>query len=105
MALAHEGIAVVQTCRILQISRASIYRRRSNARCDVQVNDVVEEPIVDSDLVTLTDTIRGLAAEHPFWGYRRITTYVRRTCGLRVNPQAYTTPDALAWPFRSCEAL
>jgi len=40
---------------------------------------------VEADEQTLTDMIRVLAARHPFWGYRRITAYLRRKHGMKVN--------------------
>jgi len=88
MELEHEGIAVATTGRILQLSRASIYRRRKSPgdkNCGVQLHDLVQEQTVDGDEAAVMDRIRSLAAEHPFWGYRRITAYVRQRCGLRVN--------------------
>ena len=33
----------------------------------------------------LLERIRGLKAEHPFWGYRRIWAYLRYVDGLIVN--------------------
>lgn len=79
MELEREGIAVSETCRILQFSRASIYRRR---RTPVNAPSM---QTVEADEQTLTDMIRVLAARHPFWGYRRITAYLRRKHGMKVN--------------------
>ena len=33
----------------------------------------------------LLEQIRHLAGRHPLWGYRRIASYLRYRCGLRVN--------------------
>lgn len=79
--LAKEGIPVSETCRILHLSRASFYRRQEALRV------VVPEaaPTVDPQDAPLLDKIRKLAGEHPLWGYRRITAYLRRRQGLRVN--------------------
>lgn len=77
--LKREGIAVSETCRILQFSRASIYRRRRNP-----VNAAPMQTM-ETDEQMLTDMIRGLAARHPFWGYRRITAYLRRKHSMKVN--------------------
>ena len=33
----------------------------------------------------LLERIRGLKADHPFWGYRRIWAYLRYVDGLVVN--------------------
>lgn len=67
-----------ETCRILQLSRSGIYRRRH-----ALVKGNLRK--VGPDEETLTEMIRELAAQHPFWGYRRITAFLRRKRGLRVN--------------------
>lgn len=77
--LEREGVPVAETCRILQLSRTSYYRRRSNAL------RVVTELPPDAEEATVTEMIQRIAAEHPFWGYRRISAYLRRKCGLIVN--------------------
>jgi putative transposase len=72
---------VSETCRILQLSRASFYRRQEALRL------VVPEalPVVEPQNAALIATIHQLAGKHPLWGYRRITAFLQRREGLHVN--------------------
>jgi putative transposase len=74
-----EGIPVTETCRILDLSRASFYRRRTD---DEAVGEEREAPPEET---ALTQAIRELAALHPAWGYRRITSFLCRKRSLKVN--------------------
>ena len=78
-ALEAEGIPVTETCRILQLSRASFYRRRAG---NEPLGVAAEAPAEES---TLTQAIRELAGLHPAWGYRRITSFLCRKRSLKVN--------------------
>jgi putative transposase len=71
-------VPVAETCRILRLSRASYYRRRRGAARETPPRVSVEE-------ATLIGRIKELAGLHPFWGYRRITAYLRHKCGFTVN--------------------
>jgi len=71
---------VTETCRILKLQRSKYYRHQHRLRV---VNQ--EPPPPDPGEGQLLEKIRTLAGEHPFWGYRRITAYLRHKCGLRVN--------------------
>jgi len=74
-----EGVPVTETCRILQLSRASFYRRR--------VGDEPQEAVAEAspEESALTEAIRELAGLHPAWGYRRITAFLCRKRSLNVN--------------------
>lgn len=39
----------------------------------------------DADEAQLVDRIRALCLEHPFWGYRRVTFWLKRREGFKVN--------------------
>jgi transposase InsO family protein len=72
---------VAETCRILQLSRASFYRRHQELR----LVTVPSEPIIAPHDAMLLGKIRLLAGEHPLWGYRRITAFLRHRHSLLVN--------------------
>lgn len=78
--LEQEGIPVTETCRILQLSRSSYYRRQQN----VVLGPVTEES-VGTEEAQFFEIIRQTAGAHPFWGYRRISAYLRTKCGIRAN--------------------
>ena len=71
-------------CEALGISRSSYYislkalERRDPEEAD---RDRVQE-VRDEGLL---ERIRSLKASHPFWGYRRITAWLKHREGLRVN--------------------
>jgi putative transposase len=67
------------TCRILQLSRSSYYRRLRNVS---QTYKVLSQ---SSEETHVKETITHIASEHPFWGYRRITAYMRKKCGFTIN--------------------
>lgn len=75
-----KGVPVCETCRILQVSRAGYYRRRLRL---VQCKPVHVR--CNEEVAGLTEMIRHIAAEHPFWGYRRITWFLRRKRGILAN--------------------
>lgn len=68
-----------ETCRILHLSRASYYRRRCQQQRRTRTTTIRAS---EEDLLA---RIRELAGEHPFWGYRRITSSLRHKQGLLVN--------------------
>ena len=70
-----------ETCRILQLSRASFYRRQEALRL------VVPEAVSSAEPqnTALVEKIHLLAGKHPLWGYRRITAFLQRREGLHVN--------------------
>ena len=74
---------MAETCRILQLSRASYYRHQASLR-------LVEKPTAAAGLKRATDEellsrIRDVAGNHQLWGYRRVTAYLRQKKGLKVN--------------------
>ncbi len=74
-----EGIPVTETCRILELSRSSFYRRRTGTEPPgVAARHSPEE-------TALTEAIRELSGLHPAWGYRRITSFLCRKRSLKVN--------------------
>lgn len=79
-ALAAEGVPVSETCRILQLSRATFYRHQAALRLVSPHGPAL--PASDEELLA---QIREVAGCHAHWGYRRITSYLRRKKGLHVN--------------------
>ena len=78
--LEEEGIPVSESCRILQLPRSSYYRRQQN----VALAPVTPES-VDAEEAPFFEIIRQIAGAHPFWGYRRISAYLRTKCAIRAN--------------------
>lgn len=78
-ALETEGIPVAETCRILELSRASFYRRRAGLRSPGAEAEVPPEE------TALTEAIREVAGLHSAWGYRRITAFLCRKRSMKVN--------------------
>lgn len=75
--LKNDGIPVSETCRILQLPRSSIYRNLQK--------DPGKKKRLQQEDHALIELIRTISADHPFWGYRRVTAYIRYRHGLLVN--------------------
>jgi putative transposase len=75
-----EGVPPATTCRILQLSRASYYRYLDRQRKGISEHPV--HPVSEDELLPAVREIAGL---HSAWGYRRITSFLRRKRGLLVN--------------------
>jgi transposase InsO family protein len=73
--LKESGYTIKDACKALGISRSSYYSAR-------EVRVVEWEDDRDGDLVR---RIEGIKSEHPFWGYRRVTAWLKHREGLKVN--------------------
>jgi transposase InsO family protein len=71
---------VSRTCRILRLSRSSHYRRRQEVP-----RAAAWKAGAGAEEKALVERITVLAGEHPLWGYRRISAFLRHKCGLGVN--------------------
>lgn len=71
------GYAVKDACEVLGISRSGYYAWATSR----EEAEVVLEPR-DQELL---ERIKGIKAEHPFWGYRRVTAWLRHRENVMVN--------------------
>ncbi len=99
----------METCRILHLSRASYYRRRERTACGRGKRGETSgtSPARSASDEELLAPIREVAGLHPFWGYRRITAYLRRKRGLQVNRKRVRRlmrEDALSVPLTRYKA-
>jgi len=62
---------VTRLCAVLSVSRRGYYRWRQR--------------ITAHDAMELRDALQRIALDYPFYGYRRITHELFRSCGLLVN--------------------
>ena len=82
--LKESGYTVKGACEALGISRSSYYvSLKELERLDPENADRVEVQEVRDE--RLLERIKSLKASHPFWGYRRITAWLRYREGFRVN--------------------
>lgn len=75
--LLKEGYTVKESCKALGLSRSSYY--------SIVNPKETEKPKQTSDALQLLVKIRVIKAEHPFWGYRRVTAWLRNRKGVLVN--------------------
>jgi len=67
-----KGTSLKAACETLGTSRSSQYRRAGKAKASERNQDLVER-------------LKALRLAHPFWGYRRMTAWLKYGEGLRVN--------------------
>ncbi len=75
--LRKEGYKVKDACEVLGISRSGYY---SFSR--VVTVEWKPGPMRDEELI---ERLKAIKAEHPFWGYRRVTAWLRNRKGVVVN--------------------
>jgi len=76
-AIKEAGHTVKDTCSVVGISRSGYYalkRPRACRRCDSSIQDV-----------DLTEKIKAIKSEHPFWGYRRVRAWLMYRGKITVN--------------------
>lgn len=69
-------------CSALEISRSTYHRLTTAVAETTAPKEPDEDQQADKALV---ETIKQIAADHPFWGYRRVTAWLRKHCGYKVN--------------------
>ncbi len=75
--LVSQGYSVTDACSVVGMSRSTYYRQRQAA-----LTVVPPAPPTDE---ALRAQIQRLCGEHPFWGYRRITAWLRNREQTWVN--------------------
>ena len=86
--LMHEGASTRELCRLLRVSRASLYRAREQDEVlpapAAQPANPAPEKRLTLENVLLRDEIESLVLKHPWHGYRRITKLLARK-SIHVN--------------------
>lgn len=72
-----QGYKLKEACEALGIPRSTYY-------CSIQKVTVEEETEQTKD-EELIEKIKAIKTEHPFWGYRRVTAWLRHREGILVN--------------------
>jgi transposase InsO family protein len=75
--LKEAGYTIKDACSALGISRSGYYSAK-----EVKVVERAEGDLNDCEVLR---RIKEIKAEHPFWGYRRVTAWLKHREGIRVN--------------------
>jgi len=75
--LKEAGYTIRDACKALGISRSSYYAAK-----EVKVVEWLAEGPKDEELLR---RIKAIKTEHPFWGYRRVTAWLKHREGLKIN--------------------
>lgn len=74
--LLKEGYTVKESCKALGLSRSRYYSF-------INLREI-EKPNKINELEIL-EKIKAIKSEHPFWGYRRVTAWLRHREGVLIN--------------------
>jgi len=81
------GYSIKESCEALNVPRSSYYaslqRNPTPERAEEHENARGNDSSVEDD--ELLQKIRAIKSDHPFWGYRRVTAYLRHRRGIKVN--------------------
>jgi len=75
--LKESGYTVKDACNALGISRSSYYSCKGTRDTEVAASRCRDN--------NLLGKIKEIKAEHPFWGVRRLTAWLKHREGLKVN--------------------
>jgi transposase InsO family protein len=74
-----EGYSVKDACHTLELCRSNYYvSLRKHMVTQEQVGDCEKDK-------RLVERIKRIKTDHPFWGYRRITAWLKHREGMKVN--------------------
>jgi transposase InsO family protein len=75
--LKESGCTVKEACSLARVSRSRYYLEgKPKEKSDLKLAP---------DELSLTDKIKELKTAHPFWGYRRVSAWLRRREGFLIN--------------------
>jgi putative transposase len=74
----NKEIALKRQCELVEVNRSSVYRKQ-NREQDAPGHGESQENL---DIMNIIDRIH---LEHPSWGYRKITDYLRHSYGYNIN--------------------
>lgn len=75
----NKDLTVAKQCELCQVSRGSFYRKKA-----VEMNPGHGESQENLDIMMILDKTH---LEHPAWGYRMMTDYLRNSMGYVINPK------------------
>ena len=74
-----------ELCRLLRISRATIYRRKATIKPTAMVTENNQpKHVLAEENIFLRDEIEKIVLKHHWWGYRRVQKQLARQ-GIYVN--------------------
>lgn len=79
--LRQHGFNIVHLCAALDISRSSYYRSIKSTKQEADEKDK-QISYMDEQLI---EQIKSIISEHPFWGYRRVTAWLKYRERIWVN--------------------
>ena len=74
--LIREGYSVKDSCKALGVSRSRYYSFHKQGK--IAITETVSN-------VAVLEKIKSIKTEHPFWGYRRVTAWLRHREGFLIN--------------------
>lgn len=74
--LIKEGYSVKDSCKALEVSRSRYYSFHKQGK--IAITETVSNVVV-------LEKIKSINAEHHFWGYRRVTAWLRHREGFLIN--------------------
>jgi len=77
--LKKEGYTIKAACEALGIARSSYYASRKK-----QTTEKAERKVKEKD-AEIIEKIKEIKTLHPFWGYRRITAWLRHRENIVIN--------------------
>lgn len=79
----NKAISIKRQCQLLQVNRSSVYRLHANGREGAEERYLSHGESQEN--LELMRRLDELHLEHPSWGYRKMTDYVRNTEHQQVN--------------------
>lgn len=74
----NKEIALKRQCELVEVNRSSVYRKQNREQDALRHGESQE----NLDIMNIIDRIH---LEHPSWGYRKITDYLRHSYGYNIN--------------------
>ena len=76
--------SIREMCRLLRVSRATVYRRKNTSKPNAAVETNQPKHVLNAKNIFLRDEIEKIVLKHHWWGYRRVQKQLARQ-GLHVN--------------------
>ena len=76
--------SIREMCRLLRVSRATVYRRKNTSKPNAAVETNQPKHVLNAKNIFLRDEIEKIVLKHHWWGYRRVQKQLARQ-GLHVT--------------------
>jgi hypothetical protein len=90
------GYSVKAACEALGVPRSSYYaslqRNPTPEGTEEHENTIGNDGSAGNDRLRLLEEIKAIKVNHPFWGYRRVTAYLRHRKGINVEDESAEKP-------------